>query len=78
MQLLEQAHGVVDHVGLLCELILGLLDLLGREELVLDEVGEERKDEMSVAMGNNCSRQVVFRHFGRRRRRRSSKLWWPD
>lgn len=70
MELLEEAHGVVDHVRLLCELILGSLDLLDREDLVLCEVGEEREDQVTVAVGDDGFGEVVFGHFGRQRWRR--------
>ena len=62
VQLLEEADGVVDHVRALGELILRGLDLLDGEEVAVDEVGEEGKDQMAVAVGDDGLCQVVFRH----------------
>ena len=63
VKLLEQTDSVVYHVRLLREFILGCLDLFDGEYLALCEVGEEREDQMAVAVGNDRFCEVVLGHF---------------
>ena len=65
VELHKERHGVVDHVCALCELILGILDLLLLKEVVLCEVGEQREDEMPVAVGDDRLREIVLSHRAR-------------
>ena len=62
MQLLEEIDGIVDHVRLLREFILGRLHLLGGEKFALGKVGKEGKDEMSVTVRDNRFCEVVLGH----------------
>lgn len=64
MELLEETHGVVNHVRLLCELILGCLDLLDGEEIALGKMCKEGKDEVTVAVGDDRFCEVVVGHDG--------------
>ena len=63
VQLFEQAGRIIDHVGTLGELILGCLDLLDRKERNLYEMGEQRKGEVTIQVGNDCLREIVLGHF---------------
>ena len=59
---LKQVDCKVHHVRLPRELILGYLDLLGREESRLGEVREERKRQVSVQIWNDLLREVPLGH----------------
>ena len=64
MQLFKQSDSVVHHVCSLGKLILSGLNLLDREELMVDEMSEKREYEMAVEEWDDCLCQVVFSHFG--------------
>jgi hypothetical protein len=61
--LLEKAHGVIDHVCALGELILGSLNFFDREERRFNEMGKQGEHKMTVQVGDYRFRQVVFGHF---------------
>ena len=64
--LLVELEGIVDHGGVLCELILGLDDVRLGEELGGAEVGKEREAEMPVEEGEELGGEVVLvGHAGR-------------
>ena len=73
MELHKERHGVVDHVCALCELVLGILDLLLLKEVVLCEVGEQREHKVPVAVGDDRLGEIVLCH--RARVERESGRW---
>ena len=66
VRLLEEAHGVIHHVGLLGEFILGGLYLLDGEEIALGKMSKEGEDKVTVAVGNNRFCEIVLGHFEKR------------
>src|SRR4051812_34738305 len=63
MYALEEGEGVVDHVGFFCELVLRKLELFLREHAIVEQMDQQRDDQMPVQVRNQRLRQISVRHF---------------